>query len=134
MRDGDSDRFFFWGAVNVDVTAHGIDFAEAVEAGLAAGQPKDAGKYPIALRVFGAEFRRIDFTGGTAAHEDTIEWLACPDFGADDMFAARCAIAALQLASPVFSGGHGVALDELALLTEQFQRLRSDVNSDLRQF
>ena len=120
--------------MNVDVTAHGIDVAEAVEAGLAAGQPEDAGKYPIALRVFGAQFRRIDFTGGTAAHEDTIEWLARPDFGADDMFATRRAVTALQLARAVFSSGNGIALDELSLLIKQFQCLCSDVNSDLRQF
>ena len=120
--------------MNVDVTAHGIDCAEAVEAELAAGQPEDAGEYPIALGILGAQFGRIDFAGGTAAHEDTIEWLACSNFGADDMFAARRAIAALQLARAVFSGRNGIALDELAMLIEQFQRLSCDVNSDLRQF
>ena len=134
MREGRSDCFFFGGAVNVDVTAHGIDLAEAVEAELAAGQPEDAGEYPIALGVLGAQLWSIDFTGGTAAHKYTIEWLACSDFGADDMFAARRAVTALKFARAVFSSGNGIALDELALLIKQFQRLRCDVNFDLRQF
>src|SRR5262245_47698548 len=35
-------------AMQVDVPAHGVDVSQAVEAGLAAGKPQDAGQYPVA--------------------------------------------------------------------------------------
>src|SRR3989338_3338153 len=96
----------------------------------AAGQPQDARLYPVAFWKLRAQFRRVDFAGRAAAHEHGVFRLSRTDLGADDVFAARRAIAAACFARAVRGGGNSVAAQQLARVIEQFEPLRGDVYVD----
>ena len=53
---GPPHPFLVVGAVDVDVAAHGVDFAKTILAGLHAAEPEHTCQDPIALRVAGRKF------------------------------------------------------------------------------
>lgn len=56
--------------MDIDVTAHGVAVAEAVEAGFGAGQSEDAGQDPVAFGLGFTNLRGIDLKRKTGS--DTI--------------------------------------------------------------
>ena len=57
MRGRDAQRDFVRTAVDVDVAAHGVDIAQAVESWFAAREPEDARQNPVPFRESGGQFR-----------------------------------------------------------------------------
>src|SRR5699024_11358483 len=88
-------------AVNIDVAAHGIDFAEAIEAGLLTAQPQDAGQYPVTLRRCRGHFRRVDFSSRPAAAKHRIDGFAGADLCADAMPTPRRAVTAIAFTGTI---------------------------------
>src|SRR6185436_10681903 len=70
-------------AVDVDIAAHGIHFAQAIEARLTSGQPQDARKNPVAARKARRQLRGVDLPGRAAFDEHGIERCSAPDSGAN---------------------------------------------------
>jgi hypothetical protein len=64
-------------AVDVDVTAHGIDTAQAIAARFAARQPEDARQNPVTTGKCLTQRRRPDFSGRPTADE-RLCFPACP--------------------------------------------------------
>src|SRR5205823_981800 len=81
-------------AVDVDVSAHRIDIAQAVAPYFAAREPQDAGQDPVAAGVLGMELGRPHLTGRPATHEHHAERLPGADLGTHDVAATWCAQAA----------------------------------------
>src|SRR5687768_1912462 len=101
--------------MDVDVSAHGVDGAEPVLAGLAAAQPEDAGENPVALRVRLGQGFRIDLSGRPASHEHRPLRAARADLRAYDVQPAGRAAATLLFARAVEGGGDGVLTRRRAL-------------------
>ena len=77
MRIGDAQLYRIGRAMDVYVAAHGIAFAQPVEAHFATGQPQDTRQYPVPPGKLGAQFRCIDFPGRAAAYKHGIFGLPC---------------------------------------------------------
>src|SRR5699024_7038574 len=113
--------------VDVDVAAHGIDCAEAIEARLFAAQPQNARQDPVAPRLGAGQRRAVDLAGRAAAAENGVDGLAGADPGAYAMPAARRAVAAVVLAGAVDGGGHGIHVT-LPVLQSQLLTRQVDVD------
>jgi len=108
--------------MDINVPPECIASAAAVVAGLLAAEPQDACEYPVPVRLLGSQFRRINFTRGTASYEYGIDRAAVTDFQPDTMLAAGRALAAILLAGAIQCAGNQISPDELSTL-HQFQGL-----------
>src|SRR3954468_19284422 len=100
--------------MDIDVSAHGVDVAQAVLPPLAARKPQDARQDPVASREFPMELRGPDLPRRAPAHEHRVERLAGADLGAHDVPAARRLQAAVLLARAFLSRRHRIALQYVA--------------------
>ena len=100
----------FCNCVDIDVAAQGVDRAAAIATRFAAAQPEDTGQDPIAIGKLRAQWRRVDFAGGSAADEHGVGRATGPDLDADAMPATRRAATAVGLARAVQRGGDRVLL------------------------
>src|SRR6187401_969337 len=119
-------------AVDVNGAAHGIHVAQPVIPRLAARQPKDAGQYPVAHRKAPGQFRAVDLPGWPALHEYCVNWLVGTNLGADDMPAARRAVAAVALPYPVPGARYQVVLKQGAAIVQQVHFLLANIDADSR--
>ncbi len=57
--------------MDVDETPERIDLTAAIASGLAAGQPEDAGEYPIPPRIGSSQGLAIELAGRPATYKDS---------------------------------------------------------------
>ena len=93
MRPRYTDTAFCCGAVYINIAPHRVACSQPVVARLAAGEPQNAGEYPVAIGILQSQRRGINFAAGPTPFKYGINRLARPYFGADHMLAARCAVA-----------------------------------------
>ena len=103
-------------AMNINITSHGIDSAQPVEADLATGKPQNTRQNPVTPWKTGAQLRRVNFTGGTAPHEYRADCLASADFGANNVLSQRRAETAARLPGPIPGGRNAVTPDNTLIV------------------
>ena len=93
MRPWHTDTAFCCGAVYIDIAAHRVAGAQPVKSRLAAREPQDTGEDPVAIRILQSQRGSINFAAGPAPFKYGVNRLASAYLGANDMLAARCAVA-----------------------------------------
>src|SRR5690554_888239 len=132
MRSGTAHGLGIRCAVNVYEPAEGIDPGPAVNAPRPATEPENAGKNPVPVRMGGRQRRRIDFARRATATEHRIQGETGTDPGADKVFAARRAAAALTLPGAIQRGRDGIAGDHPALRAAHSKGLAGQINIQIR--
>ena len=117
-------------AMNVDVTTHGIDITQAINAGFPATQPENAGKNPIPPGILLRQIGSINLTGKTAPHEYRIQRATGTYSGADIMLSQGCLAGVFLIANAIHGGGYRPAGDTF-IATEQTQLLLVNGNQDV---
>ena len=118
-------------AVDVDVAAHGVDAAQAVPAGLGAGEPEDPGEDPVAVRVRGCAVPECSAHSVGRRPTKTVSGTApAPILARIDMELPR-GVHSLPslLAGAVGGGGHGIGPEHLAPDVKR-QALAVEVDAD----
>lgn len=100
-RTGYAHRHAIWTAMDVDETSHSVDATAPVATDLATRKPKNARQDPFAARIFRRQFGCVEFASRRPLDEHRVYGLAGADLGADDVPAARGAVAAVPLTCTV---------------------------------
>ena len=115
---GQSDGLGIGTAVDVDESAQAIHRSAPVAPGFQAGQPEDAGEYPVPIGKPVGQIRPIDLAGRSPAHEHGILQTAVADAQADTVASPRRAAGAVALAGSVAGGGDRIAPEHTISLHE----------------
>src|SRR5690606_19832001 len=109
MRERYAHGLTVGGAVQVDIAAKGVDFAQPVDADLAPAQPEDAAQNPIATGKLLMQSRRPDFPGPAPTTQHRAHRQTRTDTRTHLMESARRTTGAISLTCAVTRAGNGKA-------------------------
>src|SRR4051812_9631202 len=121
-------------AMDVNISPHGVNVTQPINAAFDAGQPQDSGEYPVARWISRTELGRVNLACRTPFYEYRVLRLAAADLGANDVPSAGRAETSVLFAGAVSRARNQILAHAAAQFILQFGRLRGQSYVELKHF
>jgi len=116
MRTGHPHRHTIWGAMDINIAAHGIDVAQPVKSDFTSRKPEDPGQNPVPAGIFRCQFRGVSLPCGPPSNKNRVFRGPGADPHTHDVAAQRGALATVFLACAVTCRRDRVTMQNVSLI------------------